>query len=188
MSTGLEESRIRFANFVKQLVEAGPRGDDVSLRWGANNAFEELFGYPNAFEPIGLPLGYVVFCEPPTEDCLFAVLSRDGVEIRRVEMERPSGGMGAFGDARFYAEEARSQRSLAGALRAAGKTTELVQGAVQEAEKAEADLREHVLAHPDAFQGRSLAARRVRAWIEGNQRDIGPLVDALAITDPIPKS
>ena len=180
MPTELERSRGRLADAVLRIVSTSSGTDVTSLARVASEALEEIIGYPSAFEPVVRPLGFTVSFEQLTRNDATAVVSYHGVERGRVTVDRPCGGMGAFGNARFLADQVRHRWSWAGELQADGKTDEVVREARREAEKAEATLRAHVLANPNAFLGPSRVARRVHDWLKDDQREIAPLVKALA--------
>lgn len=186
MRTELQRARLQLADAIEQHWKKQCYGetDMTEQVLAASHAFEDLIDHRGVFEPIDLPSGRVVSFKRLTENSVTAVLSGAGKELVREEVERPTGGMGAFGDARFRADQVRRRRSWAGELQAARKTDEVVRGATREAEEAEATLRTHVLANQDAFQGPSLVAGFVRDWLKGDQREIASLVEALATPAP----
>ena len=185
MPIELERSRKQLADAALRIASSGVGTVVTTPMLEASEALEEIIGYPGAFEPVDLSCGLTMSFERSTENSVTPVLSGAGIELVCEEVERPAGGMGAFGDARFRADQVRRWRSLVDELQAAGMTAEVeaVREAAWEAE-AEATLRTHVLANQDAFQGPSLVAGLVRDWLEGDQREIAPLAEALATPAP----
>ena len=185
MPTELERSRERLADAVLRIVTTSGGTDDPSLTRVASEALEEIIGYPSAFEPVDLPLGFTVSFEQLTRNDVAAVVSHYGVEVGRETVDRPCGGMGVFGDARFQANVARHYRWWTDCLRIAGKQASVIRDAEQIAEEAESALQDLVIGNPRAFSGRSLAAQRVRAWSARPERGVKRLIEALA-TEPLP--
>ena len=185
MSSELERSRERLADAVLRIVSTSSGTDVTSLTRVASEALEEIIGYPSAFEPVDRPLGFTVSFEQLTRNDVAAVVSHYGVEVGRETVDRPCGGMGVFGDARFQANVAQHYRWWTDCLRIAGKQASVIRDAEQIAEEAESALQDLVIGNPRAFSGRSLAAQRVRAWSARPERGgVKRLIEALA-TEPL---
>ena len=185
MLTEFERSRVRLADAVWRAMSPG--GDVNSLMRVASEAFEEIIGYPGAFEPVNLPSGVTVSFEQLPGNNVRAIISYHGVEHSRVTVDRPYGGPGVFGTARLHANEARYHRWDADTMRAVGKSESLICEALQKAEEEEAALREIVIGNPSEFNRHALAAQHVRTWLAGPKDDVKELIEAL-VTDPLPYS
>lgn len=184
MPTELERSRERLADAVLRIVSTSSGTDVTSLTRVASEALEEIIGHPGAFEPIERTIDFTVAFKQLTRDDVTAVVFYHGVEVGRATVDRPCGGIGVFGDARFQANVVRHYRWWADCLRIAGKQASVIRDAEQIAEEAESALRDLVIGNPRAFSGRSLAAQCVRAWSARPERHIRKLVEALA-TEPL---
>ena len=182
----LETARLRLAAAAILIATAESGASTTAPMQAAREAFEGFFGWRGAFEPIELSGGTKVSFVLPTTRDVTVVVSQNGVELDPIIVYRLDAGTGPLGDARYLVDAWQHHRELAEQYRSTlqhgashSKTWKAIAEHEWTARAAKRELLAYVRANAESFRGSSLAAVRVRAWLDSDQIGFLPLATAL---------